>query len=275
MKKLPNEASVPHLNIGCTSFIVKEDYVPAVRACTRYARDISLLLLEAGAGGEWLPTSGTIRELKAIADGEGITWNVHLPTDGGFSSPSRARKLTDNVLRAIDLTRVLNPHTWVMHVVTNPEPSAEMRPPMTPEERALALASLERIGTALPSPRHLALENLERHPLDYLDELMEATDFSRCFDIGHVWKEDERPETLLLPWLERIRMCHLHGLHKRDHQSLHHLPAERLDALLHLLWRQRFDKLLTIEVFSVADYLNSCRAIRDSYERYQNMPSSP
>lgn len=275
MKSLPAEACVPHLNIGCTSFIVKEDYVPAVRACTQYARDISLLLLEAGDHGEWLPSRATIREFKAIADGEGITWNVHLPTDGGFGNPSRARELTDNVLRAIDLTRTLNPHTWVMHVVTDPVPSAEMRPPMTPEERALALASLERIRPALPSPRHLALENLERHPLNYLDELMEATDFSRCFDIGHVWKEDERPETLLLPWLERIRMCHLHGLHKRDHQSLHHLPAERLDALLHLLWRQRFDKLLTIEVFSVADYLNSCRAIRDSYERYQNMPSSP
>lgn len=275
MKNLPAEASVPHLNIGCTSFIVKEDYVPAVRACTRYARDISLLLLEAGDRGAWLPSRGTMRELKTIAEGEGISWNVHLPTDGGFGSPSRARELTDNVLRAIDLTRALNPHTWVMHVVTDPLPSAEMRPPMTPEERARALASLDRIRPALPSPRHLALENLERHPLDYLDDLVEATDFSLCFDIGHVWKEGGRPEELLPLWLRRIRMCHIHGLHKRDHQSLHHLPAERLDALLHLLWRLHFDKLLTIEVFSVADYLNSCRAIRASYERYQNTLAAP
>ncbi len=270
MRILPPEARVPLLNIGCTSFIVKEDYVPAVRACTRYARDISLLLLEAGEHGEWLPSAATIRELKAIADGEGIAWNVHLPTDGGFGSPDQARRHVEDVLRAVDLTLPLRPHTWVMHVVTDPAPSAEMRPPMSPRERALALSSLDRVGRELPSPEALALENLERHPLDYLDELLEATNYSRCFDIGHVWKEGGKPEELLLPWQNRIRMCHLHGLHGRDHQSLHHLPVERLDALLHLLWRERFEPLLTIEVFSLADYLNSCRAIRESYERFQN-----
>lgn len=31
-------------------------------------------------------------------------------------------------------------------------------------------------------------------------------------------------------------MCHLHGLEKRDHKSLHHMPASVLDALLHPMW---------------------------------------
>lgn len=259
---------VPGLRIGGTSFMVKEDYLPAVRACARYADDLSLLLLEAGEGGKWLISPACVRELKAIADGEGLTWNVHLPTDGDFGTPERARALTDNVLRAIDLTRVLSPHTWVLHVVTDKTPASTMRPPLAPDQRALMLAALEEIRPELPTPGHLALENLERHPLDYLDGIIEQTDFSRCFDIGHVWKEGELPETLLPLWRERIRMCHIHGLHGRDHQSLHHMPPERLDALLHLMWRTGFDRLLTIEVFSLEDYRNSCRAMRASYARY-------
>lgn len=255
--------------------MVKENYVPAVRACARYASDLSLLLLEAGEGGSRLIPRTDIRELKAIADGEGLTWNVHLPTDGDFGSPERARELTENVLRAIDLTLPLSPHTWVLHVVTDKTPATTMRPPLSPGDRALILRSLRAIGAALPSPRHLALENLERHPLDYLDTIILQTEFSRCFDIGHVWKEGELPEKLLPLWRERIRMCHIHGLHGRDHQSLHYMPPERLDALLHLLWSSQFDRLLTIEVFSLEDYQNSCRAMRASYARYLENRSTP
>lgn len=259
---------VPGLRIGGTSFMVKDDYVPAVRACARYADDLSLLLLEAGERGKWLLPRAQILELKAISEGEGLTWNVHLPTDGDFGTPERARTFTENVWRAIDLTRELSPHTWVLHVVTDKTPSSTMRPPLADAERALILHALREIGSALPSPRHLALENLERHPLDYLDPLIEQTQFSRCFDIGHVWKEGEFPEKLLPLWRERIRMCHIHGLHGRDHKSLHHMPAERLDALLHPMWSTGFDRLLTIEVFSLQDYQTSCRAMRDSYARY-------
>lgn len=61
----PHKCRIPGLNIGCTSFIIPDYYVPAVRECVRYADDIALLLLEAGSKGESLITLAEIRELAA------------------------------------------------------------------------------------------------------------------------------------------------------------------------------------------------------------------
>lgn len=266
--KTPHKCRVPGLSIGCTSFIIPDYYVPAIRECVHYADDIALLLLEAGDHGEGLITPAEIRELAGIAADAGVKWNVHLPTDGGFATEESGRRYTENIIRAIDLTRELEPHTWVMHVVTDHIPGPDMRPHLTERETERILRSLEQITPHLPAPECLALENLERHPTDYLDKLVSATPHSRCFDIGHVWKEGLRPEELLPLWLPDIRMCHLHGLEKRDHQSLHHMPAATLDAILHPMWDIRFSPLITLEVFSLDDFLNSHQAMLESHERY-------
>lgn len=266
--KTPHKCRVPGLNIGCTSFIIPDYYVPAIRECVHYADDIALLLLEAGDHGEGLITPAEIRELAGIAADAGVKWNVHLPTDGGFATEESGRRYTENIIRAIDLTRELEPHTWVMHVVTVHIPGPDMRPHLTERETERILRSLEQITPHLPAPECLALENLERHPTDYLDKLVSATPHSRCFDIGHVWKEGLRPEELLPLWLPDIRMCHLHGLEKRDHKSLHHMAAATLDAILHPMWDIRFSPLITLEVFSLDDFLNSHQAMLESHERY-------
>ena len=49
--KTPHKCRVPGLNIGCTSFIIPDYYVPAIRECVHYADDVALLLLEAGDCG--------------------------------------------------------------------------------------------------------------------------------------------------------------------------------------------------------------------------------
>lgn len=264
----PQKCRVPGLNIGCTSFIIPDYYVPAIKKCVHYADDISLLLLEAGTHGENLITPAEIRELAAIAADANITWNIHLPTDGGFATEESSRLYTENLIRAIELTRELNPHTWVMHVVTDHIPSTDMRPHLTERETERILRCLEQISSHLPTPESLALENLERHPIDYLDKLISNSPHSRCFDIGHVWKEGLCPEKLLTLWWQDIRICHLHGLHKRDHQSLHHMSSNMIDAILHPMWDTSFTPTITLEVFSLNDFLNSHHAIMESYERY-------
>ncbi len=262
---------VPGLKIGGTSFIVPDDYVPAVRGCAEYLDDISLLLLQVGPKGEYLLPASDIDELKRIGDGEGLTWNVHLPTDGDYSSDKAAREFTDNLCRGIDRTLPLAPHSWVLHVEADKTPREYMVPPLTEAETERALASLERVRHHLPSPEYLALENIEWHPADYLDGILERMPFSRCFDMGHVWKDGQKPEDLLDRWLPEIRMCHLHGLEKRDHKSLHHMPEDKLDALLHKLWDIRFEPVITLEVFTLDDFLNSHQAMMQSYERYRRL----
>ena len=74
--KTPHKCRVPGLNIGCTSFIIPDYYVPAIRECVHYADDVALLLLEAGECGKELITPAEIRELAGIAADAGVTWNV-------------------------------------------------------------------------------------------------------------------------------------------------------------------------------------------------------
>lgn len=92
--KTPHKCRVPGLNIGCTSFIIPDYYVPAIRECVHYADDVALLLLEAGECGKELITPAEIRELAGIAADAGVTWNVHLPTDGGFATEESSRRYT-------------------------------------------------------------------------------------------------------------------------------------------------------------------------------------
>lgn len=124
--------------------------------CIHYADDIALLLLEAGECGKELITPAEIRELAGIAADAGVTWNVHLPTDGGFATEESSRRYTENIIRAIDLTRELEPHTWVMHVVTDHIPGPDMRPHLTERETERILRSLEQITptsrTGMPGP---------------------------------------------------------------------------------------------------------------------------
>ena len=63
-------------------------------------------------------------------------------------------------------------------------------------------------------------------------------------------------------------MCHLHGLEKRDHKSLHHMPAPELAALLPPMWDISFTPLITLEVFSLDDFLNSHQTMLESYQRH-------
>ncbi len=261
---------VPGLKIGCTSFIIPDYYVPAVRECVKYADDISLLLLESGESGEFLPSANEVKELAAIAADAGVSWNVHLPTDAGFLSPQSTRRYIDNIKRTIELTQCLNPHTWVMHVVTDHVPTTVMQPSLTQAQEEAILLALDELIPFLPAPEYLALENLERHPVDFLDSIVENSPFSRCFDIGHVWKEDWDPMPLLHQWWKKIRICHLHGIADRDHKSLHHISADKIDALLHPMWAKGFSAMITLEVFSLSDFQQSHIAMLQSYERFNS-----
>lgn len=143
-----------------------------------------------------------------------------------------------------------------------------MRPHLTEEETERILRSLEQITPYLPAPEYLALENLERHPTDYLDGLVAATEHSRCFDIGHVWKEGLKPENSFPSGCRTSACAICTDWKKRDHKSLHHMPASVLDALLHPMWDISFTPLITLEVFSLDDFLNSHQAMLESYQRH-------
>ena len=46
------------------------------------------------------------------------------------------------------------------------------------------------------------------------------------------------------------------------------MPAATLDVILHPMWDLHFSPLITLEVFSLDDFLNSHQAMLESHERY-------
>ncbi len=306
-----NKCALPHLKLGATSFLIQEDYVPAIRFVAEQCEDIALLLVETGDHGELLPSRQDIREIAAVCDGEGVSVHVHLPTDADFDSAAGARKTVADVRTAVERAAPLCPHSFVLHVdfpslqgVFLDTPKSE-RSLLDEARKAWTAAALRDIADCLPAPEQLAVENLETYPPDFWDEWVEGFPYSRCLDVGHVWKDGADPAPILNTWLPDIRVIHLHGLkprndkpqgtaedggmtvpglqspsgikerlqnlfgpHPRDHTSLRLMPEDCIDAVVHPLWDNGFAGILTLEVFSYEDFTTSHEVLLRSWERY-------
>lgn len=233
--------TAPGLKLGGTSFLLHAGYVPAMRFAAERCEDVALLLMETGEKGELLATAEEIREIGRIVRGEGVSLHVHLPTEATFGTPENARAVVDKAVRAIERSAPLEPHTFVLHV-DFPElrgkllgkgggradcgqgngpagPGANGTPlckGVTEEQFAQTAEALRQIAACLPLPEQLAIENLETFPTGFWDGWLEGTPYSRCLDIGHVWKDGGDPAPLLAAWLPRVRLIHLHGLRPRE-----------------------------------------------------------
>ena len=271
---------LPEIRLGSTSFLLHENYVPAVRFTAERCSDVSLLLLETGEHGEYLITPQEVDEIARILAGEDTSLHVHLPTDADFSTPESTRILTQKILNVIDRTAPLHPHSFVLHVETG---TASQTAPFCPKAVPVApfpewvLPAVQKIAAALPDPAQLCIENLEHHPPAFWDGLLQELPVSRCFDIGHIWKDNGVPTTLLKAWLPRIRVIHLHGMQRknkngrqyiRDHSSLQLMPPAAIDAVVHPLLHAHFPGVLCVEVFRYEDFVSSFAALRQSFERY-------
>ena len=246
MKRL----ALPGMTLGATSFLLPADYVPALRFAAPLCEDIALLLLECGAQGEYLPAAQDVDQMAAVLEATGSRLHVHLPTASDCSSAESTRDLVNAVRMAV---------------------------------------ALDQIADLLPDPRQLAIENLEGFCPDFWDQWLEDRPFSRCADIGHLWKDHENPVPWLERWLPRLRGIHLHGLRPRhttppfavpvrslsdfgpqprDHGALDAMPTACIDAVMHRLWRSAYRGVLTLEVFSLTEFLRSRAVLLRSWKRY-------
>lgn len=268
---------LPGFTLGCTSYLAPEGYVSGVRRAAARCKDVTLLLFESG-GGEGCPLSeAEVGEIRRIGQGEGLTFTVHLPVDGNCCTDEGARRFAAGALAAVERTLPLDPQSYVLHLpVTAPQLGTEPFLPDGDRHVRRVCQVLDRIGAALPAPERLALENLEGQALSFLDPWLAGRPWTRCFDIGHVWKDGGRPEETFALWQPRVRLCHLHGVRPgesgkppRDHTSLRFVPEAALDACVHALWDADFRGVVTLEVFSLEHFETSWRALAECRVRYE------
>jgi sugar phosphate isomerase/epimerase len=249
--------------VGTTSYIIPDDILPNVRYLSDHVRDVELVLFELDDGPSNLPDTNVIAELNALAAENDLTYTVHLPLDLRLGADGDEQHVSlVKARRVIEATRALQPWAYVLHLdgkeVRQSSDALELRRWQDQSVRALELAAAWAGG-----PQYLAVENLERYPLNFLDPVLERIPVSRCVDIGHLWLDGHDPLPYLERALPRTRVIHIHGIGERDHQSLGLIPFEQRTPVLQYLLDQ-YRGVLTLEIFNEPDLQTSLAALADS-----------
>jgi sugar phosphate isomerase/epimerase len=133
-----------------------------------------------------------------------------------------------------------------------------------------ACRALEKTAKWAGGPDLLAVENLESYPIDFWEPVFDRLPVSRCVDIGHLWLGGHDPLPYLERALPRTRVIHIHGIGERDHQSLSLAAPGELERVLNFLIAQRYERVMTMEVFGEADFNSSLKAVKTILNRPEN-----
>lgn len=254
--------------VGATSYIIADDLLPNARFLADFVQDMQLVLFDVPGGPSNLPDAETVRALAAWGQTHDLTYTIHLMEDLAPPQSPRPHPSWDKAQEVIGRTAPLTPWAYVFHL-----DGRAVRTPETPDD--LLVEWQRQIGHALDQltawagdATRLAVENLEGYPPNFVTPAIAATAVSRCVDVGHLWLDGHDP----LPWLQaalsRTRVVHLHGLHDgRDHQSITHTPPALLDPVIDLLLSQRYNGVLTLEIFGEEDFWSSLQALQASIDR--------
>jgi len=258
--------------LGTTSYILPDDILPNVRYLAGRVQDVELVLFEVDDGRNNLPSGEVVAELAALAEAHALTYTVHLPLDLRLGAGGDLGHVSLAKAKAvIERTRPLNPWAYVLHLdgreLLAARDSAD-RARRAAEWQDQAVRALEVVAGWAGGPERLAVENLERYPLDTWTPVLERMPAARCVDIGHLWLDQQDPVPYLRSALPRTRVIHLHGVGQRDHQSLALMAPDSLDRVLAVLLAEAYAGVVTLEIFSQADLEGSVAALNASLGRH-------
>ena len=264
--------------LGTTSYIIPAGLAENARWLAQQrlpgaesipVRDMQLVLFDLPAGPSNLPNAATLAALQAVAAEYDFTYTVHLISDlrlGDAGEEDYPALL--QARQVIELTRVLNPWAYVLHLDGRHVKTLSAQHPIYRRWQQDCAGALALLGEWTGDATLLAVENLEGYSPNFVQPVVERTAASRCVDIGHLWLDGHDPLPYLAATLPRTRVIHLHGLHEgRDHQSLMHTPPAQLDPIIALLLQAQYNGVLTLEVFGEEDFHSSLSALRASMER--------
>jgi len=242
--------------ISAPSFIHPDDYIPNVQVLGPFLDEIELLCFESHPAS--LPSPVTIRELKLLSNEFRFTYNVHLPSDLDPGNPDsqEQNRFVENMLRVMDLTRPLEPTSYILHLPYNQAPIGKICDKAWQDRISDCLYRLLKAGVRGPA---LCIETLD-YPLEWIEAILREHDLSVCLDMGHLIVNHENIETTYHRFAGQTRMIHLHGVKNgKDHLALDVLDQNRLDRIFSLL--RQFAGTVSIEVFSYNQLLASLAAL--------------
>jgi sugar phosphate isomerase/epimerase len=230
--------------IGTTSYIIPDDIIANVRFLSPLVDDIELVLFESDELSE-LPDTKTIETLRSIADGDGISYTIHLPLDIrlGHSNRTERKRSVEKCLRVMERTRPLNPHAYILHC------NKDCTEPAAVWNRNIENSIDALLGNGF-APGKICPETLD-YPFNQIEQLVEDKKLSVCLDIGHILLYRYPLAEYLNRYLKRSRVIHLHGVADgKDHQDISMIDNRSLSLVFSLLHTDQVQqRVVTLEVF--------------------------
>ncbi len=250
--------------LGATSYIIEADLASNARYLAEHGlHDMELVLFELDDGRSNLPSPEVVAELNALARIHDLTYTVHLPLDiNGAADHASLSKAHTVIMR----TREIDPWAYVLHL-DGREVRSDVSETHRQQWQAETLRALRQLAVWTGGFDRLAVENLEGYAPDFIQPVIDQLPVSRCVDVGHLWLDGHDPLPYLQQALPRTRVIHLHGIDRRDHSSLAHMPPEQIDPLVRLLLQQHYAGVVTLEMFGTDDLLSSQQVWDETLKR--------
>jgi sugar phosphate isomerase/epimerase len=250
--------------IGATSFVYPAPWLANVERLAGRVDDVEILLFELAGG---VPDATELAALAAWKPRAQLTYTVHTPLDVSLASEDAARRAdaVDQVCRAIELARPLEPEAYIVHVYLG-DCERDTRPTDLPAWRRRAASSLAAIVARGTAPAAIAIETLD-YEFSHLEPVVDDLGLSVAIDLGHLDRDARAEHALIERNLSRTRSIQWHGVDPtgRDHRSLAHYPAAKARWVIDVLL-ERYRGVVTLEVFREADFEESLALIHDLVE---------
>ncbi|ABB23996.1 MAG: xylose isomerase [Pelodictyon luteolum] len=247
---------------GTTSYIIPDAIIPNVEYLRKRVDDIELVLFESDEFSN-LPTADDMRRLIEFAAEDDLTYSVHLPLDAylGHRDRDERERSVAKCMRIVELTADLPRSAYVVHAeagkgvdVNTFDQSALMR-----FADAFRASASRLLSSTDASASEFSVETLN-YPYEHIWPVVDDLGLSVTLDVGHMMLCGFPAAEYFDRYLHRARVLHVHGvLEGRDHVSLRHLDATILDMVMERLkTHPDLERVFTMEIFSEADFLDSC-----------------
>ncbi|MFH1414567.1 MAG: cobamide remodeling phosphodiesterase CbiR [Elusimicrobiota bacterium] len=255
--------------IGTTSYIYPESMLENIRKLKNKVDDIELLFFEQG----YSPGKDELDAMKQSSEKDGFSYTVHLPLDLELGSSEEAvrRQAVDEVRRIIKEVFFLEPYAYILHI--NKTDDLEW-------EKNIRCSLQSIVKDISISPDKICVENLE-YPLELIEKIINEFGFSICLDIGHMIENKYDIKRYFNRYINKTRVIHLYEIDgKGRHGSLNKVDSEIISWLKDMLAFIKYDGLITLEVFSEEDFIeslailtgrNNIRPVVEEKERYSRL----
>ncbi|MCS6825441.1 MAG: sugar phosphate isomerase/epimerase [Caldilinea sp.] len=269
--------------IGATSYVIEAGLIENATFLAPHVQDMQLVLFDLPDGPSNLPDETTVDRLAEIGVRNDLSYTVHLMEDLRLEFAGRCESMEGlhpslrSAREVIERTRALSPWAWVAHLDGRNAKANEFRLDAMSEWWRQAGEAVRQVSEWIGGAERLALENLEGYPADLVTPVVEQTQAGRCVDVGHLWLDGRDPTFHLRAAWRRLRVVHLHGVSDdltqahRDHRSLALMSSLAIDGVVHLLLRNRYAGIVTLEVFGEEDFWSSLKALHASIRRFLDL----